>query len=95
MNQSNYQDEIKALLEAEFLKVLGQKLIEESQKVALALDKRQDELITELAILYEVIDALIESSGLNREQILAKQQEIQEQRGRFEKEIKLGWLEPD
>ncbi len=49
---------------------MRQKLIEEAQEAAEA----NEELITELADLYEVIDALMETYGIKRELVLAEQE---------------------
>ena len=58
--------------------------------------KRQiesDQLITELADLFEVVDALITSSPFTRQDVIAMQQKRRESRGGFERRIKLLWTE--
>ena len=51
------------------------------------------ELVKELADLYEVIDAVMIAFGLDKDAILAKQQKRRDERGGFEKRIKLLWTE--
>jgi predicted house-cleaning noncanonical NTP pyrophosphatase (MazG superfamily) len=68
-----------------FIKALKQKLIEESQEVAEAPDRK--ELIKELADVSEVIDALVIKSGISDDEIKAVQAAIRQERGGFEKGI--------
>jgi predicted house-cleaning noncanonical NTP pyrophosphatase (MazG superfamily) len=66
------------------------KLIEEAEEVAAA---DRDELVKEIADLFEVIDALFVAFDLDREAVLAMQQKRSDERGGFEKRIKLLWTE--
>jgi predicted house-cleaning noncanonical NTP pyrophosphatase (MazG superfamily) len=72
----------------EYHQALLAKLVEEAQEVA-AADRH--ELVKEIADLYEVIDALLVSFDLDRETVLATQQKRRDERGGFEKRIKLLW----
>lgn len=74
----------------EFQHELRAKLVEEAQEVASA---DYDALVTEIADLYEVIDALLLAFHLDKETVLAIQQKRHEERGGFEKQIKLLWTE--
>jgi predicted house-cleaning noncanonical NTP pyrophosphatase (MazG superfamily) len=74
----------------EYRRALLSKLVEESQEVAAA---DRDELVKEIADLYEVIDALFVAFDLDREAVLAMQQKRRDERGGFEKRIKLLWTE--
>jgi predicted house-cleaning noncanonical NTP pyrophosphatase (MazG superfamily) len=60
---------------------LGRKLVEEAHEVALAATK--DELIGELADVFEVIDALCALHGIPRNEILISQEKKREERGGF------------
>lgn len=74
----------------EYRRALLAKLIEEAQEVAAA---DRDELVKEIADLYEVIDALLIAFDLDREAVLATQQKRRDERGGFEKRVKLLWTE--
>jgi len=74
----------------EYRQALLVKLVEEAQEVAAA---DRDELVKEIADLYEVIDALIIAFDLDREAVIATQQKRRDERGGFEKRIKLLWTE--
>lgn len=89
IQQNGLEYQAVTLTKAEYCQALKQKLIEEAQEAAEA----NEELITELADLYEVIDALLETYGINRELVLAEQQRRRSERGGFEKRIKLVWTE--
>ena len=75
----------------EYRRALLAKLVEEAQEVAAAAE--DDELVKEIADLYEVIDALLIAFDLDREAVLAMQQKRHDERGGFEKRIKLLWTE--
>jgi predicted house-cleaning noncanonical NTP pyrophosphatase (MazG superfamily) len=89
IQQNGLQYQIVTLTDSEYCQALKQKLIEEAQEAAEA----NEELIAELADLYEVIDALLETYGINRELVLAEQQRRRSNRGGFDKRIKLLWTE--
>jgi predicted house-cleaning noncanonical NTP pyrophosphatase (MazG superfamily) len=74
----------------EYRQALLAKLVEEAQEVAAA---DRDEMVKEIADLYEVIDALLIAFGLDREAVLAIQRKRHDGRGGFEKRIKLLWTE--
>jgi len=74
----------------EYCQTLLAKLVEEAQEVAAA---DRDELVKEIADLYEVIDALLIAFDLDRETVLSMQQNRHDERGGFEKHIKLLWTE--
>jgi len=82
------------LSDTEYLQALGKKLVEEAQETAIALDSgNSEELLEELADLYEVIDAILTTKGIQKAQAIAKQTEKRLERGGFEKRIKLLWVE--
>ena len=89
IQQNGLEYQVVTLTRAEYCQALKQKLIEEAQEAAEA----KEELITELADLYEVIDALLETYGINRELVLAEQLRRRSDRGGFEQRIKLLWTE--
>lgn len=74
------------LSDAEYLEALRQKLIEEDIEVALA---SPDDLVKELADLYEAIDAVLVAYPIEREVVLTVQKQRQRERGGFERKVKL------
>ncbi|OCQ98512.1 nucleotide pyrophosphohydrolase [Oscillatoriales cyanobacterium USR001] len=87
-NGLNY--EIVTLNETEYRQALRQKLIEEAGETA---EANEQNLVTELADLYEVIDAVMMSYGITRELVILEQVKRREDRGGFEERIMLLWTE--
>ncbi len=85
---SGNQYEISTLKDAEYLDALRQKLVEEATEAATA---SIDDLVKELADLYEVIDSLLTATGIEREAVLKVQRKRREERGGFHNRIKLLW----
>lgn len=69
---------------------MRQKLIEEAQE---ASEANEENLIAELADIYEVIDALMVAYDINRETVIAEQIRRGNERGGFEKRLQLLWTE--
>jgi predicted house-cleaning noncanonical NTP pyrophosphatase (MazG superfamily) len=78
--------EIDILSENEYRQALREKLVEEAQEAAAA---NEHDLVTELADLYEVIDALMSCYGVTPENVRATQQRRRSERGGFEQRIRL------
>lgn len=76
--------------DAEYRQALLAKLVEEAQEAA---EAEPSELVKELADLYEVIDAVLVAFDLDKNAILALQQKRRDERGGFERQIKLLWVE--
>lgn len=98
------RDRIPEVLEAEGLRyevvpldgegfraALLAKLLEEAGEAAAAADT--DALAKELADLYEVIDAVLELHGLDRDALRALQARRREERGGFARRLELRWTE--
>lgn len=81
--------ETEILSELEFHKALRQKLIEEAQEAA---EADSNELSKEIADLYEVIDAIINAYGLDQNAILKLQNQRRQERGGFERRLRLLWV---
>ncbi|MFB2875743.1 nucleotide pyrophosphohydrolase [Floridanema aerugineum] len=90
IQQSGLKCETLTLAESEYREALRQKVVEEAQEVVTA---DEEDLIAELADIYEVIDAIIETYGINRELIIAEQMRRRNERGGFQKRVKLLWTE--
>ncbi len=78
------------LSEVEYQQALRDKLLEEAQEAATA---NPEELATELADVLDVIDALIESTGISQELILLERDQKRATKGGFTQKIKLLWVE--
>jgi predicted house-cleaning noncanonical NTP pyrophosphatase (MazG superfamily) len=78
------------MTETEYIQALREKIVEEAQEVANA---SQEEILSELADLYEVIEALAIAHNFTKESILIEQQKRRQERGGFEKRIRLLWTE--
>jgi predicted house-cleaning noncanonical NTP pyrophosphatase (MazG superfamily) len=73
---------IKDLTDAEYDIELRTKLLEEAAEVQAA--KSQEEIMNELADVYEVVDSLIKLHNLDKEAISVIQTQKRERRGGFE-----------
>ena len=83
--------DIEVMEDTEYKQALLTKLIEEAQEVATA--KTGDERIKELADLQEVLDSIVTAFDLNHNDIQKRQAERRQERGGFEKRVKLLWTE--
>lgn len=79
----------RVLSDDEYIKALENKLLEEVQEMRIG----QEEAKTEIADIYEVLDALIKARGFAKEEILDIQAKKREERGGFEKKIFLEGVE--
>lgn len=78
------------MTEDEYRAALLAKLVEEAIE---AREAMPGELVKELADLYEVIDAVMATYGIDRSEVLQAQQERHAERGGFDKQIKLIWVD--
>lgn len=83
---NNNTCEIEVMNEESYQQALRQKLIEEAQEVATADEQH---LITELADLYEVIDALLSCHHITLSQVQGEQIQRRTARGGFSQRIRL------
>lgn len=82
--------EVDVMLPEEYEAKLLEKLIEESSEIQAA---DHDHLTTEIADLMEVIDTLLDLKGISMQAVRAEQLHRREQRGGFQKKLKLLWTE--
>lgn len=82
--------EVQVMLPDEFEAKLLEKLIEESSEIQTA---DHDHLTTEIADLLEVIDTLLDLKAISMQAVRAEQLYRREQRGGFQKKLKLVWSE--
>ena len=92
IRNSGNQCKTSTLDNAEYIKALRQKLVEEAQEAATAAP---DKLAQELADVMEVIDALMAATGIEPEKVREIQKEKRSRRGGFDNKIKLLWTETD
>jgi predicted house-cleaning noncanonical NTP pyrophosphatase (MazG superfamily) len=82
--------EVREMSESEYCQALLAKLIEEAQEAATA---EPQELVTELADLYEVIDTIMKVYDIDRDLVLAEQEKRRIERGGFTTRIRLLWTQ--
>lgn len=77
----------------EFRQALLNKLVEEAEEArsAATSNSNYDALLNELADLYEVIDVILATYQLDKNQLLTTQLSRQQERGGFSKQLKLLW----
>jgi predicted house-cleaning noncanonical NTP pyrophosphatase (MazG superfamily) len=90
IRQSGNQCEVAIMSEAEFSQALREKLLEEAQEVTGASPQ---DLVSELADLQEVIDALLAVYGISREEVLTEQRRKRTERGGFKQRLRLLWTD--
>lgn len=90
IHRNGRECEVFKMSEAEYRQAVLDKLIEEAQEVAAAAPQ---ELVTELADLYEVIDAIMTVYGIEQSNVLAEQKQRRTERGGFNKRIRLLWTQ--
>jgi predicted house-cleaning noncanonical NTP pyrophosphatase (MazG superfamily) len=83
MMEQNYGSKIhwRRLKDTEFYDKIRMKLLEETQEVVEAKDRK--ELVSELADLYEIIDAIAELHQISKEEIIVVQTNKHQERGGF------------
>ncbi|QBD79321.1 nucleotide pyrophosphohydrolase [Ktedonosporobacter rubrisoli] len=86
IQEDNCTCTIEIMDEPEFRQALRQKLVEEAQEAAQAEGQH---LISELADIYEVIDALMSSYKIDPELVRREQEHRRSQRGGFIQRIRL------
>ena len=73
-----------------YRQALRQKLMEEAKEVAEASEVN---LAEEIGDLLEVIDALMEVYGIQHEEVALAQDEKRAEKGNFEEQVQLVWIE--
>ena len=90
IHQAGLNYEVVTLSAEEYHQALRKKLVEEAEEAAQA---SEENLVKELADLLDVIDALIESSGITQESILLERDQKRAEKGGFTQKVKLLWTE--
>ena len=81
---------METLTQADFRTALLDKLLEEARE---GCEATAEQLPTELADVLEVIDAIVSTFGIQRATLLALQEQRRNERGGFNRRIKLCWTE--
>ena len=85
--QTGYTYETTTMDEQEYQQALREKLVEEAMEATTAFERQQ--LITELADLYEVIDTLMSDNNIVPGVVRAEQERRRQARGGFAQRIRL------
>ena len=90
IHKSGVECQTITLSEIEYQQALRNKLIEEAQEAATA---NKADLVTELADLLEVVDALLKSYNISHYKVRLEQDNKRATKGDFENKIMLLWTE--
>lgn len=88
INQSGERAAVDALNATEYQQALRRKLVEEAQEAAMASER---DLVIELADLFEVMEALMSTSGTSWEAVRQVQAKRRVERGGFTRRLLLIW----
>ena len=80
--------EVEELAEADYLSALRAKLVEEAREASIAEGAA---LVTELADLFEVIDALLAVSNIAMDEVRTVQRRKRATHGGFDRRLRLLW----
>jgi predicted house-cleaning noncanonical NTP pyrophosphatase (MazG superfamily) len=83
--------EVNVLTEENYRQALREKLVEEAHEVVAA--STSGDLVTELADLQEVLDALMRVYAISPEVVRVEQERRRSERGGFEHRLRLLWTE--
>jgi predicted house-cleaning noncanonical NTP pyrophosphatase (MazG superfamily) len=90
IEHSGNKYEIEVMTDEDYHSALLEKLVEEAKEIVTA---KPDELVEELADLYEVIDSIMEIHSVSHKAVTEKQAQRRETRGGFKLKIRLLWTE--
>lgn len=88
IRQAGRKCEVKMMSQSEYHQALLDKLIEEAKEAA---EAKPDDLVEELADIYEVIDAILNNAEIDKRLILVKQEQKRQEKGGFNKKLRLLW----
>jgi predicted house-cleaning noncanonical NTP pyrophosphatase (MazG superfamily) len=86
IKQEKNEPQFRILEQVEYLEELFKKIEEEAKELIEAKGDKQ-ELIKEIGDVYEVIDAIIDNCGLDKEEIMKLKNKRKIERGGFSKKI--------
>jgi predicted house-cleaning noncanonical NTP pyrophosphatase (MazG superfamily) len=91
MDRAGVRYELTVLPDDAFRAALLAKAVEETEELRAATHR--DDVITELADVLEVLDAVMRLEGIDVEEVRAVQAARREARGGFERRVMLRWTE--
>ena len=90
IRQAGRECEVETMSLKDYHQALLNKLVEEAKE---AVEADPDNLVEELADVYEVIDAIIANLGIDKDTVLTKQGQKRQNKGGFTKKLRLLWTE--
>ena len=81
---------VETMSQTDYHQALLNKLIEEAKEAA---EAKSDNLVEELADIYEVIDAILANLEIDKDIVLNKQEQKRQKKGVFTKKLRLLWTE--
>lgn len=90
IRQAGRECEVKTMSESEYHQALLNKLVEEAKE---ATQANSDDLVEELADIYEVIDTILNNAEIDKSLVLAKQKQKRQEKGGFNNKLRLLWTE--
>ena len=88
IRQAGRECEVETMSLKDYHQALLNKLVEEAKEVA---EAKPDNLVEELADVYEVIDTILASLEIDKDIVLAKQKQKRQDKGGFTKKLSLLW----
>lgn len=76
--------------QTDYHQALLNKLVEEAKE---AVEAKPDNLVEELADVYEVIDAILANLEIDKDVVLTKQEQKRQDKGGFTKKLRLLWTD--
>ena len=90
IRQAGRKCEVKMMSQSEYHQALFNKLVEEAKEAA---EAKPDNLVEELADIYEVMDVIIANLEIDKDTVLTKQEQKRREKGGFNKKLRLLWTE--
>ncbi len=88
IRQAGRECEVKTMSQSEYHQALLNKLVEEAKEAA---EAKPNNLVEELADIYEVIDAILTNLKIDKDLVLAKQKQKRQEKGGFNHKRRLLW----
>ena len=90
IRQAGRECEVKTMSQLEYHQALLDKLVEEAKEAA---QTNSDDLVEELADIYEVIDTILDNLEIDKGLVLARQKQKRQEKGGLNNKLRLLWTE--
>lgn len=90
MDAAGVRYRVETMDDAAYQQALRAKVVEEAREIAAA---PPEDLVREIADLYEVLDALVRAEGLEATEVRVVQERRRDERGGFGARLRLVWTE--